>query len=486
MKRRNIAIILVLVMCAALIAACGNGDTGTTSGQGGEAAVEPAGPAVDSPGPARLGFWDREYDYSQHQRFRFVYMVSGPGPLFDTWNELFEVWADRLNMDYHGMWTPPDASNEEFLIQLETFADMGMDGIIFDADPQIVWRVVEILDDLGIPWMSGMAQPRDLAQPYAVQGQFVSGRLLGSAVGFDNIAVGREMATALIDWVEEHRPELAPENIGFIAFDFTGSPPLHERQLGGKQVWTERMDVGDFHVSIAINPDRFWSLDAAAGGFDQGTATDLLTIFLSNPPPEAADIDFWLIQALISDQAMGAQVALENLGMVNDALITSFGGIAVVADMWEQGVDTAWRVHIDTAPALFAEAVVNSFWAILAGFATHDTIHPEWRVVWDKGDYFEITNDIDPDLQVPNIAFDDDGNAIVNQERNFSLMVLPMIQVNQYNFREFLAWGDLYEFGPDATQDQRRYPQFPMVYDINLFELSVEPWFKQQQWPADW
>jgi len=209
MKRRSIAILLVLCLCAALVAACGNGGTaGPAADPGGGAADTPAGPAVDSPGPARLGFWDRDYDYSQHQRFRFVYMVSGPGPLFDSWDEQFAVWADRLNMDYHGMWAPADGSNEEFLIQLETFIDMGMDGILFDADDAIVWRVVEILEQNNIPWLSGMSQARDLEQPYSVDGEFVAGRLLGSAVGFNQIAVGREMAGNLIDWTLENQPIL--------------------------------------------------------------------------------------------------------------------------------------------------------------------------------------------------------------------------------------------------------------------------------------
>ncbi|MCL2366299.1 MAG: substrate-binding domain-containing protein [Oscillospiraceae bacterium] len=484
--KKGIAIVLVLCMCVALVAACSNGDsTPATDGNGAQGSG--GGASVDSPGPERLGFWDRNYDYTQHPRFRFVYMVSGPGPLFDTWDTEFAMWAERLNMDYHGLWAPADGSNEEFLIQLETFIDMGMDGIIFDADDQIVWRVVEILEQHNIPWMGGMAQSRDLAHPYSVDGQHVPGRLLGSSVGFNNTAVGREMANAMIDWTLENRPNIPIERVGFIAYDFTLAPQLHERALGAEQIWAERFpQFGSFHASIAINPDNFFLLDAAAGDFGQETAIDLLTIFLSNPPPEARDIDFWMIQALISDQAMGAQIALENLGMVDDAIITSFGGIDVVANMWEQGLDTAWRVHLDAPPAIFVETVINTFWAFVAGLATHDTIHPEWRVVWDKGDTFELTNEIDPDLGVPRIATNPDGSAVILAERNFSSMALPLIHVNQDNFREILAWGDLYQFGPDATDEERRWPQFPMVYDIDLVDMNIAPWFVQTQWPRDW
>jgi predicted small secreted protein len=236
-KRRSIAIILVLVMCLAFIAAC-NGNGGTTAPGGGQPAVtggngDPT-PAVDSPGPRNLGFWDRDYDYTQHPRFRFVYMISGPGPLFDTWDTGFAMWADRLNMDYHGMWAPADGSTEEFLLQLETFIDMGMDGIIFDADDTIVWRVVEILEENNVAWMGGMSQSRDLAHPYSVDGEFVAGRMLGSSVGFNNIAVGREMATAMIDWTAANRPDISPDRMGFLAFDFTLAPQLHERALGAE------------------------------------------------------------------------------------------------------------------------------------------------------------------------------------------------------------------------------------------------------------
>jgi hypothetical protein len=190
---------------------------------------------------------------------------------------------------------------------------------------------------------------------------------------------------------------------------------------------------------------------------------------------------------LIGDQAAGADIALKNLGMLDRGIATSFGGLGMVVErFWEPGIETAWKIHLDTAPALFAEAVVNTFWALLTGQVTHDTVHPEWRMVWDKGDTFQLSNDLDPVHQVPMIATDENGNAIILAERNFSQMALPLLMVTQDNFREFLAWGDLYEFGPDATEDELNYPQFPRVTDINLFQLHSEPWFVYTDWPRNW
>jgi hypothetical protein len=48
-------------------------------------------------------------------------------------------------------------------------------------------------------------------------------------------------------------------------------------------------------------------------------------------------------------------------------------------------------------------------------------------------------------------------------------MLLPMIWTDPSNYKEFYGWVDLYDLGPNAKDEDRTYPQFPLGTDINAF-----------------
>ncbi|MCL2226783.1 MAG: hypothetical protein FWB97_04035, partial [Oscillospiraceae bacterium] len=457
----------------------GGGGGGAANGGGGGdgGAAAPGG----SPGPAIVGFWDRDYDYTQHRRFRFVYMVSSPGGIFDMFNETFATWADRLNMEFSGLWAPANAGDaEEFLTAIEMHALMGYDGIIFDSDPFLAPRIADIVSGFDLEWMFMMAQPRDFGNSFTVQGQYVPGRLLAPFVGFNDLLVGQMMANQLIDWYEREFSHVPVERVGKISIAWSTAVQLNMRSVGAEMVWAERFpQFGEFHPDTAVNPQNFFVSDLALVGADPML---LITTELSTNP----DIDVWLISTMFGSQAIEAAVIVDDLGMNDVVCIVSFAVGPVIVEQWEAGVRNSFRYALESIGAVWTELVINALWAFMAGFASPETIWEDWRVVWDKGDLLRFTGDLDAFHMVPVAEMDDNDRPIVLEEHNFPIMFLPIVWVTPENFEQYFAFLDLYSIGPDATEEERAWPQFPMVYDMDLFPTRIDPPRTHHTWPNDW
>lgn len=485
--RRILAILLALCLAFA-IAACGGDDAGTsspaTSSNGGDSngsgdtgdsntgdANTDSGNGSSANGPKELGFYDRDYDYTQHKQFKVAYLVSGPGVMFDSFDLAFATWAERLNVNYTGMWTPAELSNEAFLSGVETYADMGYDALLIDADTNLGAAIAKICDDNDILWMMAMGQARDYSTPYSIMGTPSIGPLLAPNVGFNNVAVGQAITDGLMDWKEKAFPDVGWEKVGFISMDFSLSPQLHERTDGNELTWAERTGFGGYNPDPTVNPTNFIIADSASGGFDQATGTNLITQILSNPP---AGIEVWLVATPIWDLASGAAIAFDNVNLTEKACVTTFGAGANSIALWDAGENTSIRIALETASPVYAESIFNGLWAMMAGFATPDTLWSEWAVIYDRGDVYKLTSDLDPVSQTPIVELGADGLPVIEQEHHYASMILPMIWTTQDNYKEFYGWVDLYQFGSEATAEERTYPDYPLAADINLFAARGE------------
>jgi ABC-type sugar transport system substrate-binding protein len=470
--KKILAILLTLCMTAALVACGGSGNgSDTPSGSGGNNSSGGGGSESTGSGPKELGFYDRDYDYTQHKQYKVAYLVSGTGVMYDSFDLAFATWAERLNVNYTGMWAPAEASNEAFLSGVETYADMGYDALLIDADPNLGASIAKICNDNGILWMMAMAQARDYSSPYTIMGESSIGPLLAPNVGFNNVAVGRTVAEGLMDWKEEAYPDVPWENVGFISVNYSLSPQINERTLGNKQVWAERTGLGEYNPDPSINPKNFIIADSASGAFDQATATNLVTQILSNPPE---GVEVWLIGTAFWDFAAGASVALENLNLTDKSCVTTFGSGTNATALWDTGDETPIRISLETASPVYAESIFNGLWAMMAGFAAPDTLWEEWQIIWDKGDVYQLSSELDPVNQTPIVELDDSGKPIVVEEHGYASLILPMIWVTPENYKEYYGWVDLYQFGPEATDEERTYPEYPLATDIDLFIARSE------------
>jgi ABC-type sugar transport system substrate-binding protein len=311
-----------------------------------------------------------------------------------------------------------------------------------------------------------MSQARDYGQPYTINGEYSIGPLYCPNIGFNNIEVGKEMARRLVQWKDEDHPEVPYDQVGFISINWSLSPQLNERTLGSKQIWVEKNpSFGAYNPDPSSELKNFFIADTASGSASQETATNLVTQIVSNAP----DIKLWLVIGAFWDLTAGAAVAAQNMNMVDQFCITNFGSGANAISLWDAGEPTPIRFSLETASPVFAESIINALWTMMAGLATPDTLWPEWVVVWDKGDRYQLSSDLDPTYQVPKVEMGADGKPVVLEEHNYASMLLPMIWTDPSNYKEFYGWVDLYDLGPNAAAEDRTYPDFPLGTDINAF-----------------
>jgi ABC-type sugar transport system substrate-binding protein len=358
--KKIMAVVLALLMVFSLFA-CGK--TGTTPSPSASESAAPSGGTSTAPaGSAEIGYYDPNFDYSKNN-FKVVYMMSNTGVLYDMFDKAFQEWAKKTNVSYSSF--SANGDNDLFLTTIETYAAQGVNGFLFDADNTIYPRVAEVTDDLGIPWMSAMAEPLD-----------ADGNRTHPVVGFDNLDFGHQMAQYVIDYQKKNWPDAKPEEIGMMSMDFSLSPQVHQRTTGAQEIWAkEGFPEANFIVVDGATSGTF----NAEGGFNLASPA-----FASNP-----QIKYWLVTAFMDDYADGAARAAEQAGIADRTVVTTCGGSGLI-NHWDKGEDSCWKSAIYSAQILFGEGIFFALYAFMSGQATPETIFPEWKTAGAKYAYVNL------------------------------------------------------------------------------------------------
>ena len=388
--KKAMAILLAALMVFTLFA-CGSKDDATSSSSEPEtsaAATEEATDETDNgtTSDVELGYYDASYDYSANPTYKVVYMMQQAGSLYDAFDQAFAAWAEVSNVEYNSFNSNND--NDLFLTTIETYAAQGYDGYLLDADSTIYPAVNDLMNELELPWMAGMAEAQDS-----------DGNRVHPVVGFNNVGFGNDMATYVIEYQRENWPDASLEEIGMLSMNFSLSPQLNERTLGAKETW---LAEGYLEENFVEADGAATGTFTAQGGFDLAAAE-----FASN-----SDIKYWLICAFYDDYADGAVRAAEQAGIADTSVATTCGGTGLIAH-WDAGEeDTAWKSAIFCAQTLFAEPIFFGLYAFMNGDATPETIFPEW---------------ID-----------------TAAGETYAYVDLPSFTITRDNYKEYMEWVDAY------------------------------------------
>jgi ABC-type sugar transport system substrate-binding protein len=435
--------------------------------------------------PDEPGFFDPTYDYSvkgaefakDGEKLQIGYIVSAANFLYDEFDRAFRSWASRMNIEYTGMYVPTGASIDEILSTIETYAAQGYDGVLLDVDSNSYLTVSEKCDSVGLPWISCMSQPRNAGATYAYGDTFVNGELLGSSAGFDNYQVGRWMIDKLESWRLENYPDVPLDRVKVIATDFSLAAPLHERVLGAEMAWADiHPEFGAYNPSNQSNPSNFIITDLA--GIDQASAQTGVTQMLTE---HASTTDVWLIYGLFDDLAIGSANAIEAQGFDDNACVVTFGGSSLI-EQWDSGIESSARYAMFTAQTIMAEPLINALWAYITEWKTPETIWPDWTVVWDKGDVFELSaeDDLNPLYQARKVVAGPDGKPVVLKESNYAYLRLLPEWIDVTNYKLYTEWTDLYAYGPDASGLYGYEP----VTDLDMYESRATPPAEYKEYPS--
>ena len=419
-KMKILAVVLILVMVSSLFAACssngggGGGDSDASpaaSPQGDAASPSQSPPPSSSPAPGlaapdddagfdnvltgELGMYDADYDYFANPRYRVHYIILNFSGLHQTFVNAFTAWATLANVEFTGH-TEFGNDVDAYMTELPVIAQMH-DGVVVDPDQQLYPRIKEILGELGIPWMGGMAMPQDLSQP--------GFPLIHPYVGFDQDEIGRLFPYHLTQMAQHQWPGVPLSEYGFITVDHSTVNALHMRALGALNGFN---DATDPDLTAFVTEDRYFVADTSIGLWsDIEIARDVVSVILTQNPR----IERWLVFALVDTQAQGAALALDDFGLADNSWVSAFGGDGARL-MWDAGQSSAWRSAGASATTTFGEPIFFALYAFMRGYTTPEEIWPEW---------------VNPA----------DGGVYANR-------LIPFHWITSDNYRQVWAWGDLY------------------------------------------
>jgi len=461
-------------MLLAIVTACMGRGVGSVQVGGSKRDGGAANEAVSNlPFPVDAGYFDKDFDYTQHERFKVAYLVAerSIGYLNISFDNAFALWASRINIDYLGMHVVSENTKKSFIALVQTYIDLGIDGILFDGRDDNVEPIFEMCYDAGVAIWRCMSVNRDSKNTYIYGDTYVGGALLYPIIQ-ENVEYKNYVGVdKLLEWKESAYPLVPWDNVGCICVGASTPESSYKLVLSVEKRWSEANPAfGNYDEDRDTNPDNFWFADistADAMADYQTVSYRLVTDIVASRD----DIEVWFIPALADVLAIGAADALERFGLTDKSCIYSSFSNYDLMKYWTTDDFIAWRYASYDSPLMLTEPMICALWALMARQCTPETLWPQWVKPWDKGDVFEFEDD-KPRANVANaLKLGSDGKPIVAEEHSYAQALFPTNWIDRENYREFFAWTDLYLYGDDI--DSYIYKDYPRVYDINLYRARV-------------
>lgn len=439
--KKFLCIILVLSMLLALCA-CGKKDTpastnppvnnnepGNTDNKGPDDSGDVSYPATPnmnpdgSPNLDKIGNFDANYDYSQNPRFSVSYHCAGANALTQQAADAYEHWCSKMNLKWEGL-VSCNNDSELLLTNIQAYVDQGCDILIIDANATMYDAIAEQLEPYAdkVVWMTHMMAPRS--------GTAGDGDLLTAFVGFDYIRNGEVCAEKLIEWKDATYPNVPWSEFGVIGFTITTVPELGNREVGARNVFMKHPE---------LPAENYFTIDLVGGGGSMQSAIDKMTPVIA----EHDDIRHWLVAGLVDQYAQGASIVLEQTGMTDTSCVVCIGGAELQTQL-DAGTHSAFRYALFTPGFIYSEYVLCALYAFKMGWATPDTIWPQWVKGSDHGG---------------------EGHTYPNR-------LLPIWWFDEDNYKQFFSWVDLY-----AGKE---------YYGYNAPGVTLDDFSAFQDPPADW
>jgi len=318
-------------------------------------------------------------------------------------------WGKLENVQFDGLVTA-NGDPDLFLTLIQTQIDQGYDGLVIDPDGLLGQAVADIMNDNPqVAWMTFNMSARayDSSKPDD------PGPLLHPFAGFDFVYNGQQCSNGLLDWKTKNFPDVPWDRVGYIVLQNAEYGVFNLIQSGSDQV------IRDSEVP---NQNMFVADVAAFNGSMPDAAQQSVASIITQ---HSSSFDVWIISALIEPYAMGTAVATTTLGVTDKTCIISTSASALIPQ-WDAGVQTAWRMAWYTEPVIMCEPIMGALVAFMNGWAQPNTIWPSW------------------------VNVNDDGGA----NGPFATIVVPAIYFSMDNYKQYLAWTDVYSGNND-------YPEYP-------------------------
>lgn len=380
--KKALSVLLAIVMVFTLFA-CSNSNSGTSSSPSPAASpsASPASaapdtsapPASESPSAAvdpsvnadEIGFFNSGVDPKSRDTYHIVWAYTYSLMLFEKMGQVFKDYQDKLNVEV----TPMTAENDmdKYLINIETFAEQGADGFLIVLDPATKFRIIEVLEETGCPYIALFNSARNEA-----------GNSLVPTVGTDQKNAGATTMQWLADNYKTYWGDIDTSKLGLMAFTLSVSPDLNDRAVITEEV---------FANLFPKNKDLIFRADAVTG---TGAASDIAynmasTIFSGQP-----NVDYWFVTCTLEMYGQGVARAVEALGMEDKVLIVDIGS-DILCSEWDTGYDGSWKSCLGMSNYLYAAPAICGLVSILDGKSTPESLWPSFKKPGDVAAFYTTT-----------------------------------------------------------------------------------------------
>ena len=356
MKRRLcalISIIIAVVLCMS-IAGCGKTETGNSTDSAPPASGGNEAPAA----PADTGGADEAASGAKFGPNDPITMVYLSYSLDIGWcvqvADAFDELASEYNLVVYnadGGFNPETQFN-----QLEQYIAMGVDVLaVMCVDPGSAQAIADRAKDAGILLLGETASMLD-----------ANGKLVAPCDWLYGYEVGVQEAQWVVDNYARLGFDLSDlSKVGYIYITDTTFVEMAPRVDGSEEVWFKAFP--DFPRDQVFCADRSSDLGASNMEACYNATAAILT---ANPQFET-----WIVISFQEDYASGACRAIEDLGMVDRALLVSAGGENVIPE-WDAGLRKPWYAACYFTGMDSASIIVKALDDILRHGVAPEDVYP--------------------------------------------------------------------------------------------------------------
>ncbi|MCL2126403.1 MAG: hypothetical protein FWH33_10520, partial [Oscillospiraceae bacterium] len=377
--------------------------------------------------PSEAGYFDRDFDYAQHERFKAVYLIAthGINDIFLSHDKAFRFWAPRLNIDYRGMFIVSENSEKAVISLVQTQIDLDIDGILFDGMDDMVAPIFGMCAEAGVAIWRCIDISRDTLNAYKYGETIIAGTLIYPNIRADGSRLSEDCMDRLLRWKEDAWPNISWERVGVIFYGYSAYEESFKQALAALARWCEKNpSLGVSGESLIENDNNFWFADLNTLGVlsvSQSTEERLLSQIVE----DHSEIEVWLVPTSAGSLSISAASALDKLALTEKSCTASYTGSDDFARRLDAGTGGAWRYSEYHTSEMWTEPMICALWALMAGQCTPETLWPQWVKPWDKGDVFEFEGDKPRANVVNTLKLGSDGKPTVVEEHSYAQALYP-------------------------------------------------------------
>ena len=369
--KKVLSILLALLMVFTLFACNGSEDADTSADTSSEASTEASTDTSDEADAEttdaemtditvnadEIGYFESGVDPQSRDTYEIVHMYPYTLLLYEYMTECFEHFGEKLNCNI----TPSTSEfdMDVFIQNIEIFASQGeTDGFIVVIHADAAERIVEVLDETGIPYVAWCNSYRD-----------ANGSSLVPSVGLEQYPASATTVQWLADNYQTYWGDIDTSKIALLNGNASSNTDLNTRAVAAEETFNEL-----FPENAGV-----YDLDMVAD-FTQESAYNEAAAILSAHP----DVEYWFSTNCIEQYSQGVARAVESLQIEDKVLITDVGS-DVLCSEWESGYDGSWVACLAISNYLYAAPTICGLVALIDGTATWDTL---WSDIRAEGDQY--------------------------------------------------------------------------------------------------